>query len=327
VHLKNGSPEQWTAPFFCTKQHFSKFKLSYIRESMSRPLCTDSTADYREKYTNFNNSFLTIDSNQIEFAGWHFSWMGSSSNKIKKLNSFLHWNEFEDIKEIQENATDILGRDQYYLKKLPHNLLPKQVFELPRVKEYLFPNQQIEHIYQNPEFGENWFSYSGLYSNIVEQFSSGSKFVEIGCWKGKSSAYMAVEIANSQKDIEFICIDTWEGSVEHQDHKELKNLYDIFKSNMRPVEKYYKSIKSSSLNAVNLFPDNSIDFVFIDASHEYEDVKNDILAWYPKVKVGGILAGHDYYVHDEFASGVKKAVNEIFKDFEVSENCFIVRKK
>jgi predicted O-methyltransferase YrrM len=162
---------------------------------------------------------------------------------------------------------------------------------------------------------------------MVNQFPSGSKFIEVGSWKGKSSAFMAAEIANSSKDIEFICIDTWEGSVEHRDFKELKNLYDIFKSNMKPLEKYYRPIKSKSLDAVNLFPDQSLDFVFIDASHEYEDVKNDIIAWFPKVKVGGVLAGHDYYENNDYAPGVKMAVNEIFRDFETSENCFIVRKK
>ena len=79
--------------------------------------------------------------------------------------------------------------------------------------------------------------------------------------------------------------------------------------------------------SVDLFEDNSLDFVFIDASHEYEDVKNDILAWLPKVKRGGILAGHDYYVNQDWFSGVKKAVNEIFSDFETSEDCFIVNVK
>ena len=329
VYHKNGIPEEWNAPFFCTERHFNHHKLSYIRESVSHPLCTNDTADYREKYSNFKNSFLTIDGAHVNAAGWHFSWMGSESNKNKKLNSFLHWDEYNKLEEIEENSTDILGREKYYLKKIPHNLLPSKIFELSRVKNYLLLdcNNIINHIYQNPEFGENWFSYPKLYSNVVNEFPSGSKFIEVGSWKGKSSAYMAVEIANSQKDIEFICIDTWEGSVEHQDFKELKNLYDIFKSNMKPLEKYYRSIKSKSLDAVNLFSDNSLDFVFIDASHEYEDVKNDINAWFPKVKVGGVLAGHDYYENNDFAPGVKMAVNEIFRDFETSENCFIVRKK
>jgi predicted O-methyltransferase YrrM len=159
---------------------------------------------------------------------------------------------------------------------------------------------------------------------MVKKFGNGSKFVEVGSWKGMSSAFMATEIANSQKDISFYCIDTWKGSVEHENFEDLESLYHTFLSNMKPVEKYYHHIKDSSLSSVKLFEDNSLDFVFIDASHEYEDVKNDILTWLPKVKKGGVLAGHDYYTNENWFDGVKKAVNEIFDNFETSENCFIV---
>lgn len=182
----------------------------------------------------------------------------------------------------------------------------------------------MEHIYSQKQFGEDWFSYPNLYKKCVEKFSSGSKFVEVGSWKGKSSAFMAVEIANSGKQIDFTCIDTWEGSVEHQDDENLANLYDIFIGNMKPLEKYYTGIKLASLDAVKNFEDKSLDFVFIDASHEYEDVKNDIIAWLPKVKEGGILAGHDYYIGEQdYFPGVKKAVNECLPNIEASENCWI----
>jgi hypothetical protein len=327
VYHQNGNPEEWNVPFFCIKRHFQEHTLSYIRENMFNPLCNKEQASYKHNHQNFANAFLTINGEYLQYAGWHFTWMGDLFNRTQKLNSFLHWDEFDKVQNPEENTTDVLGREGFTLKKISHNLLPQKIFELPRVKEYLLPEYKVSHIYQNPEFGEDWFSYPNLYSSMVNQFPSGSKFIEVGSWKGKSSAFMAAEIANSQKDIEFICIDTWEGSVEHQDFKELKNLYDIFKSNMKPLEKYYRSIKSKSLDAVNLFPDQSLDFVFIDASHEYEDVKNDINAWFPKVKVGGVLAGHDYYENNDYAPGVKMAVNEIFRDFRVSENCFIVRKK
>ncbi len=185
----------------------------------------------------------------------------------------------------------------------------------------------MEHICGSDNFGEGWFSYPNLYSRIVKRFPSGSRFVEVGCWKGKSAAYMCVEIANSNKDIEFFCVDTWEGSVEHEGMEELPKLYDIFIDNMRPVGEYYFPLKMTSLEAVKKFKDNSLDFVFIDASHEYEDVRDDILAWYPKVKPGGIIAGHDYY-HDEYDwfPGVKRAVNELLTGFTPDEKCWIYYK-
>lgn len=186
-----------------------------------------------------------------------------------------------------------------------------------------------KHIYQGPEFGENWFSYPNLYNEMVQQFPSGSKFVEVGSWKGKSSAYMAVEIANSGKGIDFYCVDTWEGSIEHKmnDNYKLDELYDTFINNMKPLEGHYIPLRMTSLEAVTKFEDNSLDFVFIDASHEYEDVKKDIEAWLPKVKTNGILAGHDYYLGDnDWGDGVKRAVNELLDNIETQEDCFIYYK-
>ena len=159
---------------------------------------------------------------------------------------------------------------------------------------------------------------------MVLRFPSNSKFIEIGSWKGQSSAYMTVEIINSGKNIKFFCIDTWEGSEEHQEFTEVKNLYQIFKDNMKPLENYYIDIRKTSLEAAKIFDDNSIDFVFIDASHKYEDVKNDINTWLPKVKKGGILAGHDYFFQSDVWPEVRKAVDELLINIKfTNEGCWI----
>ena len=60
-----------------------------------------------------------------------------------------------------------------------------------------------------------------------------------------------------------------------------------------------------------MLPDNYFDLVFVDASHAYSKAKEDIEHWLPKVKRGGILAGHDYYMR---WPGVVKAVNELFPE-------------
>ena len=170
----------------------------------------------------------------------------------------------------------------------------------------------MEHIYNQPQFGQNWFQPESaeLFRRVVQSAHDGAKFVEIGSWKGKSSSYMAVEIANSGKQIEFNCIDTWEGSVEHQGMPDLENLYEVFISNMTPVEKYYTPIRKTSSSASRLYKKESLDFIFIDASHEYEDVKEDIKLWLPKLKKGGIISGDDY--SNPGFPGVKQAVDEHF---------------
>ena len=192
----------------------------------------------------------------------------------------------------------------------------------------------MEHFYQN--IGEDWMDYQSLYSEMVNHFTDNSHFVEIGSWKGRSASYMAVEIFNSRKNIKFDCVDTWCGSVEHLDpnsyhfQQELINdkdwLYYQFLQNTRPVCDTITPIRMTSLDAVSLYENRSLDFIFIDASHEYEDVKKDIIGWYPKLKLGGIIAGHDYTSYD----GVKQAVDEILinKNLIVRlENSYWIHKK
>jgi hypothetical protein len=174
----------------------------------------------------------------------------------------------------------------------------------------------MEHFYNT--IGEDWFTYQELYSNMVDYFPDNALFVEIGSWKGRSTSYMAVEIHNSEKNIKFDCVDTWDGSEEHSDpnscwfQPELVNdknwLYRIFLENTKPVNHIINPIRTTSLEAAQYYKNRSIDFVFIDAAHDYENVKADLNAWYPKVKKGGFIGGHDY----PGFSGVVLAVNEFF---------------
>lgn len=165
----------------------------------------------------------------------------------------------------------------------------------------------MKHFYQNIH---GWFGYGKLYSSMVAKFDN-AKFVEVGCWKGRSASYMAVEIANSNKNIKFYCVDPWTGEAKigasFFDCEEVtsKTLYECFLKNMEPVKDYIIPIRMLSTQASKQFEDESLDFVFIDASHDYDSVKEDINSWWPKIKIGGILAGHDYKF-----KGVNKAVHE-----------------
>lgn len=187
----------------------------------------------------------------------------------------------------------------------------------------------MDHIYTQPQFGENWFSYPNLYSRFVRELPSGSKIVEVGCWKGKSIAYLGVEIINSGKDIKVDAIDTWEGSPNDPSHQQdiyvrTGNLYQLFLSNIAPVSSVVFPVKAASVEGAKRYADESLDVVFIDACHTYECVKEDIAAWLPKVKKGGYLAGHDYYTWKTNHDGVRQAVDEFFGgNFDTSEWCWI----
>lgn len=193
----------------------------------------------------------------------------------------------------------------------------------------------MKHFYQNIH---GWFTFPELYSQMATHFPDGSHFVEIGAWKGKSAAFMAVELINKKKNIRFDCVDTWKGSPEHLDvggeafEPELVNnpewIWEFFNANIEPVKNIITTVRKSSLEAAALYPDESLDFVFIDASHDYFNVTNDITAWYPKVRSKtGIIAGHDY----SWGPEVKLAADDFFKAMNLpikeSEGCWIVAKK
>jgi hypothetical protein len=74
-------------------------------------------------------------------------------------------------------------------------------------------------------------------------------------------------------------------------------------------------IPLSSTLAATMLKDNTFDFVYIDANHDYSMVLADVRAWAPKVKQGGILGGHDYYLRE----GVKRAVDELCKGVQVDK--------
>ena len=178
----------------------------------------------------------------------------------------------------------------------------------------------MEHFYQNIQ---NWFDYQDVFKLAIKKANDNAHFVEIGVWKGGSTAFMGVELINSNKKIQFDAIDTFEGSVEHGDVKNW--LFEEATENLKPVKDVVNIIKGHSLDVVNNYEDDSLDFIFIDGSHEYEDVIKDLIAWYPKVKSGGMFCGHDY---DIAWPGVKQAVDEFLKgDFTVVRSTFIHYKK
>lgn len=165
----------------------------------------------------------------------------------------------------------------------------------------------------------NWFNYEHVYKRIVESVPHDGKIVEVGCWKGASTIFLA--LGAREKNISVFAVDTWLGSDEHKNTEEVKDkkLFSIFIENMKPVIDDISILRTSSVSASRIFDDNSLDAVFIDADHRYEMVSADIMAWMPKVKTGGILAGHDFCEH--WAS-VKRAVNELVPKFEVIKDCW-----
>jgi len=157
---------------------------------------------------------------------------------------------------------------------------------------------------------EGAFTFKGFYNAIINKFDNGI-FVEIGTYKGASIMFLAEKIKDLNKNIKLYGIDTFEGSIEHQEDPEVKagKLYEVYLKNIDPLKDYIITIKGNSKEVYKQFEDESIDFLFIDADHAYESVKKDLELWFPKIKIGGIISGHDYLWID---GRVKRSVDEFF---------------
>lgn len=162
------------------------------------------------------------------------------------------------------------------------------------------------------------FTFPNLYRSAVLNFND-AEFVEIGCDQGQSFSFLGVEVINQNKNIKLNAIDTWGDNINSWNSNE--KTYSIFLENTKPVRDVLKDkvniIRSFSVEASQKFEDKSLDFIFIDACHEYDCVIADLNAWFPKLKPGGWIAGHDYYAGHY---GVEHAVNEFF--YGRSDNLF-----
>lgn len=130
------------------------------------------------------------------------------------------------------------------------------------------------------------------------------KMAEIGSFKGDST----VIFAKYAKFSEIFAIDPFKNNIG--DITDTVNMADVKKHFKKSIKNYENiaHIEELSVKAAEQFENESLDFVYIDANHDYEPFKKDLKAWLPKVKKGGYIGGHDY--RSRF-KGVIQAVHEI----------------
>lgn len=152
-----------------------------------------------------------------------------------------------------------------------------------------------------------------------------AKVVEVGSWKGRSTNAICSALAKKQ-GAELFAVDTWEGDsqicadYDVKDALEQDLIYKEFCENMAGYD-FLKVVRADSVKAAEQFEDNSIDWIFIDGDHSYDAVCNDVKAWFPKIKDGGVIAGHD---HPKFA--VTLATRTLFDHVCVWDSIWFVTK-
>jgi len=155
--------------------------------------------------------------------------------------------------------------------------------------------------------------------NKATELPKNGVIIEIGSFMGLSSIIMASALlSNNNYKAKIYCVDTWEGSPEHKNLDEVKSkqLYEIFLENIQKykVNSIIYPIRKPSVEAANEFEDLSADFIFIDGDHSFESCYSDLVTWYPKLKEGGILFGHDCVP----GSGVSEAVEKFSKEYNIN---------
>ncbi len=208
---------------------------------------------------------------------------------------------FEESTMEQINLNIDRWKDVWLAKGISINKVPDSWFhEVNGVRGFLSPGD-IEYLW-----------------NVAGRIPKAGKYLEIGSWMGLSSIVVANSLlANLNFDARVYCVDTWEGSPEHQEMEEIKNkqVFDIFSENVAKskMEHFIVPTRGPSLEMVHRFADRSLDAIFVDGDHSFEGCLADMEAWWPKLKPGGHFFGHDAVP----GSGPEKAVQAFASKYGV----------
>jgi len=144
----------------------------------------------------------------------------------------------------------------------------------------------------------------------------------IGAEIGVDSGGNALNILKYLDITKLYLIDVWKGYSDNK-NKELngdgvigddliaQKCFEHARNSLKDYNDKIVWIQDYSENAYKLIRDKELDFIYIDGNHRYEWVKRDIELYYSKVKIGGLVAGHDYKL--QYKNDVIKAVHEFFE--------------
>jgi len=189
---------------------------------------------------------------------------------------------------------------------------------MPSIHRIVWNKLGVKHGDCLPLNGNPWRqSHRGMIAELYKELDY-KVGAEVGVELGKFSR----TICDTVPGVKLFCIDPWAAYNRNSQDRE-DNIYRnaMVRLNGCNIE----VMRMTSLEASQKIDDNSLDFVYIDALHEFDNVMMDIILWSKKVRSGGIVSGHDYLIHYRF--GVIEAVkaytyaNNINLWYVTTENC------
>ncbi len=211
---------------------------------------------------------------------------------------------------LTENDKQSKAMFEWAVKNNPNNMVA--VGGLQKVNKLLGFSENHSSLTESPLTSQdlkiNHRDEFGLLFNKLGLYGKG---IEVGVQEGVFSE----TLRSTWKGNELYLIDRWK---YENDYKDIANIPDEKQKEfyLSVVKKFADDrtvhiIRKDSVAAAEQFPDGYFDWIYLDADHSFEGCSKDLNAWYPKLKTGGILAGHDYFdgvfIGGEF--GVKSALD------------------
>lgn len=144
---------------------------------------------------------------------------------------------------------------------------------------------------------------------------------EIGVWQGKCSE----KLLRARPQLFLYAVDAWQAPAPEStygqsgdkkagmDQQLFDDARELAGKRLAPFQDRVRFLQGDSASMADEIADGSLDWAFVDGDHSYEGVLRDMRAFYPKVKPGGFLAGHDWN-HPNYPFGVEQAVHEFLAE-------------
>lgn len=205
--------------------------------------------------------------------------------------------------------------------------LQEKLFNILKLKN---PYLDFDHLQYKPDI-QGWGSIHPLFAEIISQLKP-QLILEIGSWKGASAIHIANLLQQSSLEGVIICIDTWLGGIDNISDDPISGI-NAFRKHGYPTLYYQflaNIVYAEKQDYIIPFPNTSItvarylqrlhlqaDFIYVDGSHEEDDVYADITHYWSLLRKGGVMMGDDWNAGKTWY-GVICAVNRFVKDNQLN---------
>jgi FkbM family methyltransferase len=241
-------------------------------------------------------STMDIDFMKIDVEGYEYNVISGMKEMLKKSKvKFIQFEYGGTYLDANFKLNDIISLFDEFGYKV-YDLQNDNFIQLTNFEDdyqynnFIASKMEMEYKFDHRDKLPEFLNHLGLVNKGVElgTFKGGYSRNIVSNWPGK--LYM-VDVWRP------LSIEEYDDASNHQNHIDA---YSEAMSEIKGYEDRAFMLRMKGVYASELFEDNSLDFVYIDANHTYEGVKEDIKYWYPKVKPGGLLLGHDYLPNDMY---------------------------